>query len=560
MRTLRRLGAAGGAALLSAALVAQAGSAFAADPVPVTDQLGAMASGQVLDLSLLGRRMTFGSAAAESTLDAISRKLNASATGLGTLLAPATKSVAAFGDANATGGKNCAVPQLLSLLGGLGGAAGTAGALPLDVAGILPSVNFDAACGEAHVSGNADAFTAESSGNMLKMSVKLSKTFEDLVGTIRSTFTPVLDQTVGSLLSNTVPSVTNSLPLVNSLNGLLGTIVPGVGLNELNPAQTVDDLFRRLQSTDLVRISLGSANARNIGDPANYISEAITEGGSIEILPGLAAADLPLLKVIIGESKTNVAVDRMATKAAAKVKNTTVRIESSLLESLPIAGGLVSNGLVGGLPLGSILGGNLPVVGGLLGGGLPLGDLVKGLGVNSGPGYIELAPGQSVSIFCDGGLLNALCSEISVGAAKAPEVLANGRTRVEASAVSVHLFKNLNSLLPVAIPGVNLGTILGEGLVGSLLAPLTSAAGLNLGEATDIQGIKLSLANAVSEAGGVKVMGAVQEQARQAAPAAAPVSLPRTGGSPLEAAPYAVPVLLGASAGLRMLIRRRRSL
>ena len=68
------------------------------------------------------------------------------------------------------------------------------------------------------------------------------------------------------------------------------------------------------------------------------------------------------------------------------------------------------------------------------------------------------------------------------------------------------------------------------------------------------------LAHAVAEAGGTKVMGANEEKARQldpvaAAPIAAP-ALPRTGGLPVDAT--AIPVLLGASAGLRSVVRRRR--
>jgi hypothetical protein len=55
-------------------------------------------------------------------------------------------------------------------------------------------------------------------------------------------------------------------------------------------------------------------------------------------------------------------------------------------------------------------------------------------------------------------------------------------------------------------------------------------------------------------------MGAADEAPRSldpvaAAPIAAP-ALPRTGGLPVDAT--AIPVLLGASAGLRGLVRRRR--
>ncbi|HEV7687789.1 MAG TPA: hypothetical protein VGQ80_14540, partial [Acidimicrobiia bacterium] len=173
--------------------------------------------------------------------------------------------------------------------------------------------------------------------------------------------------------------------------------------------------------------------------------------------------------------------------------------------------------------------------------------------------------------------------EISVGAAQAPTTTADGRTRIESSAVTIHMLKGIDGLLgsvPVAGPllgntltaglpivgglgnGLNLGTILGNGSpIGGLVSGLVGGTtGLSLGEPTDVPGIRISLAHAVAEAGGTKVMGANEEKARQldpvaAAPIAAP-ALPRTGGLPVDAT--AIPVLLGASAGLRTLVRRRR--
>jgi hypothetical protein len=140
--------------------------------------------------------------------------------------------------------------------------------------------------------------------------------------------------------------------------------------------------------------------------------------------------------------------------------------------------------------------------------------------------------------------------------------------RIESSAVTIHMLKGLGSLtsgLPV-VGGLldstlNLGTILSnDGLVGSITGLVGGATGLSIGESSNVPGIKISLAHAMAEAGGTKVMGATEERAREldpvaAAPIAAP-SLPRTGGLPVDAT--AIPVLLGASAGLRTLVRRRR--
>ena len=97
MRKLRRLGVAGGAALLAAALIAPAGVAHA-DTTTVTDQYGAAASSQVVDMDILGRHVSFGTADVTSTLDAVTKQVSAEAKGLGTLLVPASQAVARFND------------------------------------------------------------------------------------------------------------------------------------------------------------------------------------------------------------------------------------------------------------------------------------------------------------------------------------------------------------------------------------------------------------------------------------------------------------------------------
>src|SRR5438093_847359 len=132
MRKLRRLGVAGGAALLAAALIAPAGVANA-DTTTVTDQYGAAASSQVLDLHLLGRHVSFGTADVTSTLDAITKQVNAEATGLGTLLVPASKAIARFNDP-ASVNKACALPQVQQITGML---SGTTQGLQLPVVGNL---------------------------------------------------------------------------------------------------------------------------------------------------------------------------------------------------------------------------------------------------------------------------------------------------------------------------------------------------------------------------------------------------------------------------------------
>ena len=188
-----------------------------------------------------------------------------------------------------------------------------------------------------------------------------------------------------------------------------------------------------------------------------FISESIAKAGSIEVLPAFRGLGLPpLLKVTTGESGASVTYDRGKTTGVGSAKNTLVRIESELLPTL----GLGQIGLAGLKPLETLTG---------------------TLGIKGGPGYIELAPGQNVTLFCDGalGVVGALCTEISVGMPKETK-LPDGGIKVESAGVSIHLFKGLNSL----VPGLNLGSILGNADLDTVLAPLSGATGLSLGEKT----------------------------------------------------------------------------
>jgi hypothetical protein len=599
--------------MLAAAVVVPAGVAHA-DPTTVTDQYGAAASSQVIDMDLLGRHVSFGSADVNSTLDAVTKQVNAEAKGLGTLLVPASQAIARFNDPSSVN-KACALPQVQQVTGLLSGTGQGLPNLPvvgsllpsvgggsLSLGGLLPKLDINVGCAEANVGGNADSFLAESVGGVLQIHVALPELVSGLAGSLRQTLGSLgvtgnngaggvisnLPVVGGLLGANPTQNVTNA---VGSVNNLLGSVlgnVPIVGqaatqtlnLNAiapaLNPATTVDSLLKSLQDGDLIRIDLGVATAQNSGDLQSYLSQAVSEGGSIDILPDLLGSGKSLLKIDIMKSDAKVSIDRNTMQAVPSATNTLVRVESALLpdlglSSLPIVGGLLGST---GLP---VVGSIVPVVNGLLG-GIPaavpgtvsnlLGfdATVKGLGLNAGDGYIELGPGMSVSLLCNG-LVAPLCTQISVGAAQAPTTTPDGRTHIESSTVTISMLQGLDTLtssLPLVgglVPGLNLGTILGNGspIGGLLSSAVGGATGLSLGEPTDVPGIRISLAHAMAEAGGTKVMGATQEAPRQLDPQAAPVAapaLPRTGGLPFDAT--AIPALLGGSAGLRALTTRRR--
>jgi len=518
MRKIHSLGLVGAVALVLAAVVAPA--ANGAVSRVETDQFSGVASAQALDLSLLGRRLTFGIASADSAANVVNNTLNQKASGIGTLLSPKTAITAAQGEKPADGGRACFQPPLGEALSGAG--------LPALLVG-------EAACGEASTKGDVSSFEAIGTGTVASLRLNATQILKPALDALKPVLDTVSATPVGDLLKATdAPAKT----AVTTLNGLLGSLLGqgSVVLPTLEPSQTVKDVVNRLEDSDLLRVNIGNAIAKNTGTAANFTSESLAQGGTIEVLPAFRGLGLPpLLKITTGESGASVSYDRGNTTGVGSAKNTLVRIESELLPTL----GLGQIGLAGVKPLETLTG---------------------TLGIKSGPGFIELAPGQNVTLFCDGalGVLGALCTEISVGTPKETK-LPDGSIKEESAGVSIHLFKGLNNL----VPGLNLGSILGNAALDTVLAPVSGATGLSLGEKTDVPGIRLALAQTVAQAGGNKVLGQVEERQRAAAaevPAAAPApaaALPRTGGLPFR--PATIPALLGLSLGAGTFLRRRRS-
>jgi hypothetical protein len=553
MRLPRTLQTATAAAVAAGTLAVAAVSASAA-PAPVSEHYAGRAGAQVVELSLLGRTATFGSAVTDSNLEAVGRQLAATATGTGTDLSPGTRSVARFSDSQAAGGTRCAgVPLTTGLSASQAKPATTASRS-------VPGIDMSPACGTATVTGTADGFKAESVGGATRITVKLPAALQSLVAKATGQLAPqTLATPVGDLVRPDAPATAEVTRAVGTLNGVLGRIVPGVALPAMEPHQTVKVLLDRLQGGDLLHIDLATATARNAADPGAYVAEALSQGGVIDVLPGFRGPDsAPLLRMAISRSRAAVPVERASTKTTPAVENAVVRIESDVLASLPVAGPPVVNGLVHGVALSGVPGGGLPVAGGLLGGGLPLDRVVSGLGLRSGAGYVEVGPGQSLSVLCDGAVA-PLCSEVSVGAAKAPVTLPDGATRAESSTVTVHLFKGLDSLAP----GTNLGTALAQPAVTRALTAALPA-GATIGDASGISGIRLVSGGAVAEAGGSRVLGTETVRTPAAVPPAptpaavpAPVKdLPHTGGQPFS--PAMAPALLACGLGLGGLARRRR--
>lgn len=490
-----------------------------ATTAPVSERYAGRAGAQVAELSLLGRSAVFGSALTDSTLEAIAQQLSATATGTGVDVAPATRSVARFRDASATGGTSCARPPIdVAVADGLSKLQGTD-------SGALPAIEVAPACGGATVTGTPEAFTAESVGGRTQVTVKLSDALKSVIGKATEQLAPAtLATPVGDLMSKTTAGNAEAAKAVDTLNGVLGSLVPGVPLPAMEPTQTVANLLDRLQSSDLLRMDLASATARNGGDAKTFVAEALSDGGVIDVLPGFrGAGTAPLLRMTITRSRATVPVERASLAPVPSVENAVVRLESDVLGSLPVAG-------------------------------------ASDLGLRSGTGVVEVAPGRSLSVLCDGPVA-PLCSEISVSAAKAPVTLPNGATHAESSTVTMHLFKGLDTVAP----GANLGTVLAQPKVANVLEGALPA-GTTLGTVNRVPGIRLVSGGVVAEATGARVLGAEALQTAPAAPSAAPDApvavpvpagdLPHTGGEPFS--PLTAPALACSSLAVGTLVRRLR--
>ena len=152
MRKIHSLGLVGAVALVLAAVVAPA--ANGAVTRVETDQFSGVASAQALDLSLLGRRLTFGIASVDSAANVVNNTLNQKASGIGTLLSPKTAISAAQGETPADGGRACFQPPLGEALAGAN----------------LPSLLIgEVACGEAKTTGDVTNFEALGSGTVASL-------------------------------------------------------------------------------------------------------------------------------------------------------------------------------------------------------------------------------------------------------------------------------------------------------------------------------------------------------------------------------------------------------
>jgi len=343
MRKIHSLGMVGAVALVLGTVVAPA--ANGAVTRVETDQFSGVASAQALDLSVLGRRITFGIASTDSAANVVANTLNMKASGIGTLLSPKTAITAAKGGDNPSeGGRACFQPPLADLLSGAG----------------LPSLLIgEVACGEAVAKGDVSSFEALGTGTVASLRLNATQILKpalDLLNPVLNTVlgdnSLVANTPVGELLTSTDATAKSA---VESLNGVFGSLLGqgSVVLPAIEPTQTVKDVVNGLENSDLLRVAIGDAVAKNTATPANFVADSLAKGGKIEVLPAFRGLGLPpLLTITTGESGASVSYDRDKTAGVGTAKNTLVRIESELLPTL----GLGQIGVAGVQPLSALTG------------------------------------------------------------------------------------------------------------------------------------------------------------------------------------------------------------
>jgi hypothetical protein len=438
------------------------------------------AEGRAVSATLFGRPVDFGaSKAAREWRDG---RVVVSAEGVGTsVLADRTTSAAELGAPG--GGRRCATPA--------------PGLLALPGVSTLPAVEAGAACGEADAAGDAGVFRATGTGGGTSLGVAVPAVLRDGLAGLRSVPDPA------------------ALPL---------------GLGALLPGRSLDGLLDQIGKSELARVSFGTSTSRTVNDPTGFLSDSLAHGGTIDLLPGLLGAAGPLARISVSDSGASVRVDRGAERAVARVTNPVVRIESPVLDQLGLSGlpGLLPGGAVAGL-IGPAAATDPAQAGGAL-------------STAGASGFVELRPGQRLSLLCQGPL-TMLCTEVAVAPAQGPSSTADGRTAVSAATVSVRMLQ-----VPAA-GGIELVTGAAQAEAGP-----AGAAGPVAAAASGADGAGRILAAGLESAAPSPAASAGPGSASAGAPASpaggasGAGTLPRTGGLPFN--PALVPAALLGSVGL----------
>ena len=289
MRTVQRLGAVAMAALVTTAVLALPASAQTGASQTVetrAESFIATAAARGLELNVFGTKVTVGQASALINSTPLAR-----ASGAGVVLAPGTVSSSEVTAA----GQSAAPPK--------------ACVLNLPVATLL---SVELACGESRVDTGAGGPQAFGKGSVAGVDVAALNALDpvvQLLQTLLAQLLPVVDQTVGSVLT-TLPGV----------SGLVGSLAGTLGLNTTSNVAPVSTLVNSLlegvkRATGLVDITLGESIAQTVTSATAVTATANAAGAQIDLLPGLTVGGTPLLSIIVGQAKSISTFDRATAKS-----------------------------------------------------------------------------------------------------------------------------------------------------------------------------------------------------------------------------------------------------
>ncbi len=273
---LRRFGATLLSVLVLSALAAVPTSAQtteATTTVTIPEAFVASASGRALGLDVLGTSLSIGTAGV--LIDAVSGKsASADAQGAGVLIVAGTVANASVDglDGSDTPPKACV--------------------LDLPLAGLLAA---SVACGEAaaSVAGGLPQATASGSVAVIDLGLELLQ--------------PLLDQLL-ELAGSLITTVTSTLE--GLLGSLLNPLLATLGLDPLT--DTVSELIDGLQrATSVLTIEVGSSAASAVTSGEAVLAQAISEGATINLFPGLVlGTGAPLVSIAVGSAKAAVGLQR----------------------------------------------------------------------------------------------------------------------------------------------------------------------------------------------------------------------------------------------------------
>lgn len=326
MRTVQRVGAIALSALVMTAVLALPAAGQAAQTVETRpESFIATAAARGLNLGVFGTNLTIGQSSA-----IVNSTPSAKASGAGVALVSGTVSTSEVSALN----QSVAPPKACVLN------------LPVDLPAVGQLLGLELACGESRVSIAADgspaAFGAGSVAGLDLGALGLLDPVIALLQSLLDQLLPVVDQTVGSVLTS-LPALSGILgPLAASLNvPSTSTVAPVSGL--------VDGLLEGIQrATSLVDVRLGTSTAEAATTATAVTATAKAAGAQIDLLPGLTLGGSPLLSIIVGDARSVSSFDRATAKSTPTFDAAIVRVRLGV----PLLGGTVTDIPVGlGAPL-----------------------------------------------------------------------------------------------------------------------------------------------------------------------------------------------------------------